>query len=226
MLHVSCCTFVLLWLFWTLRDFFVFGGRGSSSFFLRPGKSFLFSVHSCRSSSVIFFDFWEGNLAGILREFCGTHKLKAQKLRGNIRSIFREKIRASKKSFVQTSFCRTGTLTFNGPIPVKTETSRELWVPLVHTNFGGNSYGPITGPYEFLGKFVWTNGSESSSKVSPYTGIGPWMALLSQTFSGSHARRVWETHLAFSASLRSARAGPNLANFPEFVLGLWRCFRS
>ena len=28
----------------------------------------------------------------------------------------------------------------------------------------------------FPGKFVWTNGPESSSKVSPYTGIGPWMA--------------------------------------------------
>ena len=64
-----------------------------------------------------------------------------------------------------------------GPIPVKTETFRELWAPLVHTNFGGNSYGPIIGPYLFLGKFVWTNGPESSSKVSPYTGIGPWMAL-------------------------------------------------
>ena len=38
------------------------------------------------------------------------------------------------------------------------------------------SYGPIIGPYLFLGKFVWTNGPESSSKVSPYTGIGPWMA--------------------------------------------------
>ena len=32
----------------------------------------------------------------------------------------------------------------------------------------------------FLGKFVWTNGPESSSKVSPYTGIGPWMALPSR----------------------------------------------
>ena len=29
----------------------------------------------------------------------------------------------------------------------------------------------------FLGKFVWTNGPEKPSKVSPYTGIGPWMAL-------------------------------------------------
>ena len=64
-----------------------------------------------------------------------------------------------------------------GPIPVKTETFRELWAPLVHTNFGGNSYGPIIGPYLFLGKFVWTNGPESFSEVSPYTGIGPWMAL-------------------------------------------------
>ena len=31
--------------------------------------------------------------------------------------------------------------------------------------------------YLFLGKFVWTIGPESSSKVSPYTGIGPWMAI-------------------------------------------------
>ena len=31
----------------------------------------------------------------------------------------------------------------------------------------------------FSGKFVWTNGAEGSSKVSPtlVTGIGPWMAL-------------------------------------------------
>ena len=29
----------------------------------------------------------------------------------------------------------------------------------------------------FSGKFVWTNGAESSSKVSPETGSGPWMAL-------------------------------------------------
>ena len=64
-----------------------------------------------------------------------------------------------------------------GPMPVKTETFRELSAPLVHTNIGGNSCGPIIGPYLFLGKFVWTNGPESSSKVYPYTGIGPWMAL-------------------------------------------------
>ena len=52
-------------------------------------------------------------------------------------------------------------------------------------NFGGNSYGPIIGPYLFLGKFVWTNGPESSSKVSPYTGIGPWMAIPSKSPVGN-----------------------------------------
>ena len=76
-----------------------------------------------------------------------------------------------------------------GPMPVKTETFSELWAPLVHTNFGGNSYGPIIGPYLFLGKFVWTNGPESSSKVSPYTGIGPWMALPSKKKTNSWERR-------------------------------------
>ena len=40
-------------------------------------------------------------------------------------------------------------------------------------------------------KFVWTNGPESFSKVSPYTGIGPWMALpsgcgSSHWVAGSH----------------------------------------
>ena len=38
-----------------------------------------------------------------------------------------------------------------------------------------------------VGKFIWTNGLESSSKVSPYTGIGPWMALLSPNLT----LRVW-----------------------------------
>ena len=51
----------------------------------------------------------------------------------------------------------------------------------------------IIGPYLFLGKFVWTNGPESSSKVSPYTGIGPWMALPSnatQKQKGFRRRRL------------------------------------
>ena len=34
-----------------------------------------------------------------------------------------------------------------GPIPVKTETFRELRAPLVHTSFGGNSYGPTIRPW-------------------------------------------------------------------------------
>ena len=38
-----------------------------------------------------------------------------------------------------------------GPIPVKTETFRELWAPLVHTFSWGNSYGPMV--LEVLLKF-------------------------------------------------------------------------
>ena len=63
--------------------------------------------------------------------------------------------------------CRVRGRALYGPIPVKTETFRERWALLVHTNFGGNSYGPIIGPYVFLGKQEGTNGPESSSKVSP-----------------------------------------------------------
>ena len=58
--------------------------------------------------------------------------------------------------------------------------------PKLSENFEGHWSIPFPGeihmdqslvPMNFLGKFVWTNGPESSSKVSPYTGIGPWMAL-------------------------------------------------
>ena len=41
------------------------------------------------------------------------------------------------------------------------------WSILISGEF---MYGPIIGPYLFLGKFIWTNGPESSSKVPPYTG--------------------------------------------------------
>ena len=34
-------------------------------------------------------------------------------------------------------------------------------------------YGPMIGPYEFPPKLVWTNGAQSSLKVSVLTGIGP-----------------------------------------------------
>ena len=70
-------------------------------------------------------------------------------------------------------------------MPSRLKLLEELSGPLVHTNLGGNSYGQIIGPYLFLGKFVWTNGPESSFKVSPYTGIGPWMALPSLNLRGA-----------------------------------------
>ena len=54
-------------------------------------------------------------------------------------------------------------LALYGPIPVKTETFRKTFRTI--------------GPCLFLGKFVWTNGPESSSEVSPCTALGPWMAL-------------------------------------------------
>ena len=65
-----------------------------------------FSLRSCRSSSVNFFDFSQGNLEnlagnleGIFRGFFLTHRTKAQKFRGEFRSIFCTKIRGSKKIF-------------------------------------------------------------------------------------------------------------------------------
>ena len=73
----------------------------------------MFSLRSCRSSSVIFLILggksgrkFGGNFMG----FSEPPKNKAQKSQDNIRSIFREKIQASKKSFVPTSFCRRATL--------------------------------------------------------------------------------------------------------------------
>ena len=65
-----------------------------------------------------------------------------------------------------------------GPILVNTETSQFLknferhWSIRISGAIsfpGGNSYGPIIRPYLFLGKFAWTNGPESSSKVFPPT---------------------------------------------------------
>ena len=66
-----------------------------------------------------------------------------------------------------------------GPIPVKTETFRELWAPLVHTNFGREIHMDQNHwSKPFPGEIRVDQWSiRSSSKVSPYTGIGPWMAL-------------------------------------------------
>ena len=73
---------------------------------------------------------------------------------------------------------------------------------------------PIIGPYLFLGKFVWTNGPESSSKVSPYTAIGPWMALPSSAFStdASSGKEGGQRHFSDSHEglrLRSRPGKPN-----------------
>ena len=53
------------------------------------------------------------------------------------------------------------------------ETLDELSEPLVHMNFPRKRYGPMIGPCESPPKFVWTNGAQSSLKVSVLTGIGP-----------------------------------------------------
>ena len=74
-------------------------------FFAQHVPLFKFSLRSCRSSSVDFFYFSQGNWKiwwEIWREFSGiflTHRTKAQKFRGKFRSIFRKKIRGSKKIF-------------------------------------------------------------------------------------------------------------------------------
>ena len=70
-----------------------------------------------------FVDFWDGNfvgnLAGILRDFSDPQcvKGKAQTFWGKFRSIFREKIRGSKRIFranfvLQTCHPKTGCLQF------------------------------------------------------------------------------------------------------------------
>ena len=80
-------------------------GRGYPDVWV-PDVPGIFSLRSRRSSSVNFFDFSQGNLEnlvgnleGIFRGFFLTHRTKAQKFRGKLRSIFRKKLRGSKKTF-------------------------------------------------------------------------------------------------------------------------------
>ena len=58
-------------------------------------------------------DFWQGNLAGHWREFCGifqTHQIKASKTLVQYQSISSTNIRNSTKTkFAPTSFCRHAT---------------------------------------------------------------------------------------------------------------------
>ena len=90
-----------------------------------------------------FFDFSQrnleslvGNLAGNYPGFFLTHRTKPRKFRGNYRSIFREKIRSSKKIFrakltLQTCHLnnfRDAPDTFNHPAPnLRDASMRALW---------------------------------------------------------------------------------------------------
>ena len=74
-----------------------------SKTFLVPN---IFSLRSCRSSSANFFWFFAGKFGKLCGKFGGnfpgyflTHRTKAQKFRGKFRSIFRKRIRGSKRIF-------------------------------------------------------------------------------------------------------------------------------
>ena len=54
-----------------------------------------------------------------------------------------------------------------GPMPVQTRTFREIWEPWVHMKFTGKPVWTNCWVPCFHGEFVWINGPESSSKVSP-----------------------------------------------------------
>ena len=71
-----------------------------------------FSLRPCTSSSVIFFRFWGGTFCGYFAGIFLTNKTKAQTLRGNFGAFFVRNFVPRKKSFVQTSFCRTATPKF------------------------------------------------------------------------------------------------------------------
>ena len=61
-----------------------------------------------------------------------------------------------------------------------------MWQPL---NSRGHQYGLVPWCLVFWSDSVWTNGPESSSKVSSETGIGPWMALPSSVPNYQGVRR-------------------------------------
>ena len=85
--------------------------RQSNAEFLRNYVSF--SLRSCRSSSVIVFFFFAGDLAGnIGRDFFLTPPPnKGSKLSGkHFRAFFVRNFVAQKKYFVQNSLCRRATL--------------------------------------------------------------------------------------------------------------------
>ena len=118
-----------------------------------------------------------------LRIFSGnSREIASQAKNDSRRSITHDPIfKASYREEHSMDQCRSR--------PKLSENFERHWSILI---LGENSYGPIIGPYLFLGKFVWTKSPESISKVSPYTGIGPWMALPSHKW---YLRRDWKNSL-------------------------------
>ena len=92
--------------------------------FLLSFRSFtrsFFSLRPCRSSSVIFFEFWEGNfvgiLAGILWDFFGPTKYRLRNFGDNLGAFFvRKFVDPPKNLSCQHSLCRRATLTFFGAV--------------------------------------------------------------------------------------------------------------
>ena len=98
-----------------------------------------FSLRSCRSSSVNFF-FWffagkfgkfSGKFGGNFPGFFLTHRTKAQKIRGKFRSIFRKKIRSSKKIFRAKFTLQTCHLNNSWSFPVWNRRFQRVLSPLL-----------------------------------------------------------------------------------------------
>ena len=61
----------------------------------------------------------------------------------------------------------------HGPMPVYGGNFWRTFRTIGPYEFPRKRYGPLIGPYEFPQEKVWTNGPQSSLKVSVLTGIGP-----------------------------------------------------
>ena len=92
----------------------------------------IFSLRSCRSSLVIF-DFcrkfggkYGGNFAGLFL----THRMKAQTFCGKFQSIFRKKIRSSKKIFHAEFSLHTCHLNMIDQAEIQWLMLKEMWVNL------------------------------------------------------------------------------------------------
>ena len=98
---------------------------------------------------------------------CRGATLKAKRFHSNIDKIgtLEGPTRKPRHASVSSTGTPRSTLWTNTG---KTETFRELWAPLVHTNsHRGNSYGPIIGPYEFPGEIRMDQWSWESFKSFP-----------------------------------------------------------